>query len=203
MVPVDVLGLRVVVEVLAGEPDQRDQHCGKPAVQGPHGERRDRQGLDVFVEGCVVVLEPLVVRQVPGPRPVVDRDDQTRLAPTDTARCLDVLGRVLGLARDHHQAEPLNVHTYGQHVGGQQHVNRLGMGVFLSLLPLLLPELVFLRVEISFEQVQDLRDVNGRHPRGQLLDQRHPPSGKAPPVHVLQSGSHVVVNKPPHAPEFA
>ena len=55
------------------------EHAGQAAVEGRGGERRHRQRLDLPVDGRVVVLERLVVRQVARPRPVVDREHQARV----------------------------------------------------------------------------------------------------------------------------
>ena len=122
VVAVDPAGLLVGVELGPLQPHARDQQGRQAPAQRPRGERRDGQGLDVVVERGVVVLEPLVVRQVAGPGPVVDGEDQARKLPADPAGRLDVLGRRLGLTGDDHQAEPLHVHADRDHVGRQQHV---------------------------------------------------------------------------------
>ena len=85
-----------------------------PRCKRPRRERRHRQRLDVLVEGGVVMLERLVVRQVTGPGPIEDRADQARRVrvPPDPAGGLDVLGGRLRLAGDDHQAQPPHVHAH-------------------------------------------------------------------------------------------
>ncbi len=80
----------------------------------------------MLVERGVVVTEALVVRQVTGPRPVVDRAHQAGRGgvTADPAGGLDVLRGALGLTGHHHQAKALNVHADRNHVRGQHHVQR-------------------------------------------------------------------------------
>ena len=138
--------------------DQSDQHTGQAPVDRPVGERGHRQRLDVPVEGGVEVLEGLVVRQVARPGPVEHREDQARRAPPDAAGRLDVLGGGLRLAGDDHEAEPGHVHPDRDHVGGQQHVD----GPPLALRPV--------RDERHRQLVEDVRNLGGRQPRGELLE---------------------------------
>ena len=130
----------VRVELGAAQTDQRHQQPGQPTLQVPRRERRHRQGFDVLVERGVVMLEGLVVGQVPRPGPVEDRADQPGLGTPDTAGRLDVFRRGLRLAANDHQAQPPHVHADRDHVRGQQHVDGpplpfLGLGLLL-LLPL-------------------------------------------------------------------
>ena len=82
----------------------------------------------------VVVLEPLVVGQITGSGPVEDREDKARILSTNTAGGLDVLGSRLGPTADHHQAEPLHVHTDRHHVGRQEDIEgQLGQVPVMSL----------------------------------------------------------------------
>ena len=105
---------------------RRDENTGEALVEGTLRERRDRERFDVAVEGGVIVIERLVVRQIPRPSPVVQRDHQARTfrIASDPGRGLDVLGGGLGLADDDHRTEARHVNADGDHVGRQQQVDR-------------------------------------------------------------------------------
>jgi len=122
--PLDATRSVVGVELQSGLPDARHEQGRQASADRPGRERRDREGLDVLVEGGVVVLEGLVVRQVPRPGPVVDRahDAWSRPLTTDPAGGLDVLARSLRLSGDDHQAQPLDVDAHRHHVRRQEHV---------------------------------------------------------------------------------
>ena len=75
VVPIDLAGLLVGVELDASQPHAGDQKSRESPAERPRGERSDGQGLDVIVERGVVVLEPLVMGEISGPGPVVDRED--------------------------------------------------------------------------------------------------------------------------------
>ena len=97
-------------------------------VHSRHREGGDGQRLDPGVEGLVEVAELLVVREVPRTRPVAQRDDEPgAIRITADPGCgLDVLGGVLGLADDEHEAEPGDVDAHLEHGGRQDHVVGVG-----------------------------------------------------------------------------
>ena len=60
-------------------------------------------------------------------RPLMVNEARPRELAADATRRLDVLGGRLRLADDRHQAEPRHVHAHGDHVGGQDDVDRAGI----------------------------------------------------------------------------
>jgi len=96
------------------QPYQADHDTGKPPVQGARRKGRDRQRFDMLVKGIVVMLEAFVMRQVPRPRPVEKGAHQAGafVRTTHAAGRLNVFGGVFGLARHHHQPEPVDVHAH-------------------------------------------------------------------------------------------
>lgn len=110
------------------------------------------------IEGVVVVLKGLKMGQIAGPRPVIDRAHQpwaAGRAPHAAGR-LDILGGGFGLPSHHHQPQPFDIDSHGDHIGGQNHIVR---GREFDLLPrfsirLALGFLSF--VEDNFQALQDL-----------------------------------------------
>lgn len=88
------------------------------------GEGRGGEGFDVLAEGRMVVLEALVVREIPRPRSVEHGADEAGGASADAAGRPDVFGGCFRLARDDHRAEAGHVHADGDHVRREQHVER-------------------------------------------------------------------------------
>ncbi len=116
---------RPVVDAAA---QQRHEDAGGASIECPGGERCDRLGFDVPVEGVVVVLELLPVGEVSRPGPVRQREDHARglvVVATDPGRRLDVLGGGLGLTDDDHHPEAGDVDADGDHVGGQHKVDAM------------------------------------------------------------------------------
>ena len=112
--------LRIEAVTASGLGDSGGGHEG--------GEGGDGQRLDARVEGLVEVTELLVVGQVAGPGPVAQGDDEagTVRIPAHAGGGLDVLGGVLGLADDEHEAEPGDVDAHLEHGGRQDYVVGVG-----------------------------------------------------------------------------
>ncbi len=156
--------LRVEAAAASGLGNSGGGHEGAvdPAVDSGDGEGGDGQRLDARVEGLVEVAELLVVGQVAGPGPVAQGDDEagTVRIPAHAGGGLDVLGGVLGLADDEHEAEAGDVHAHLEHGGGQDDVVgfRRGLG----------GGRVDARVEGERHPVQGGSDVGGGDARGEL-----------------------------------
>ena len=84
----------------------------------------------MFVESFVVVLECLVMRQVAWPCPGEYRTYQPRKGPANTASCLNVFCRALGLPVDHHQSKTIYVDADRQHVCSKHNVGRSCIAFF-------------------------------------------------------------------------
>ena len=121
-----VVGVAVAGVPLVQVAHGRDERRRELPVQGAARIRGDRQRLHILGGGRVVVGEVLVMGEVTRPCPVVQGHHQPRprRVPADPAGRLQVLGGVLGLAGDHHQAQPRHVHPDLQHRGGEHHVRR-------------------------------------------------------------------------------
>ena len=133
------------------------------------------------------------------PRPIVNPQDETRELPTDAAGRLNILGAVLGLACNDHQAKPRDIDADRDHVGCQKGIEwALTASATIALLGW-----VF---ELCFEPIEDLRDINGALARGQLIDPFQGADESAAEtalVHSLQSCADGIVCHPPHAAQFA
>ena len=151
VVAVEILRARVLVVLVVGEAHEGDEQGGEAPVERAGGEGRDGEGLDVLVEGGVVVLEALVVGEVAGPGPVEDGADEAGRAAADPARGLDVLGGGLGLAGDDHEPEAADVHAHGDHVGREEHVERDGPVLALARSA----QLLLCGIEGGLETVED------------------------------------------------
>ena len=141
----------------------------------------------------MVVAERLVVRQVAGACPVVDREHEPGVLAADAAGRLDVLAGRLRLAGDDHRAESLDVDADRDHVRRQQHVDRPRLAV------LALPA-VLLRLARDPELVEHLRDVGGGLARGQLLEDQAAASLAAAAEHAALD---VVLDQAAHPAQLA
>ena len=174
-----MLGVEAVTASGLGDPGRGHEGAVKSTVDGGDGKGGDGQWFDARVEGLVEVAELLVVGQVSGPGPVAQGDNEagTVRVPAYAGGGLDVLGGVLGLADDQHEAEAGDVHSHLEHGGGQDDV----VGVRRGLSPLhLLARLhscgrgslssggVGARVEGERHAVKGGGDVGGGDTRGEL-----------------------------------
>ena len=120
---VDLTGPQVRIVVMDAETGKCHQDPAQAAVEGARREGGDGEGFDMLVEGGVVVLETLVVAQVPWPCPVVDGGDQAGVQTSHTTGSLDILGGRFGLPSNEHQAKAADIHTDGDHVAGEQYID--------------------------------------------------------------------------------
>ena len=102
-----------------------DDHGGQRSVQGSRRPRGHARGFDCPIEAGVELAERFVMEPVARFLHVEQRENKARLVrlASDAARRLDVFGRGLGLALNHHEAEARNIEAYGNHVGRQRYVD--------------------------------------------------------------------------------
>src|SRR5271166_5832905 len=112
------------------------------------------------------MLERLVMAEVTGTSPVVDRDDKSGELTPDPAGRLDVLGGRLGLSAANHHPQPGDIDPDRDHVGGEQNIERswLQVGRVLVGPTRLLTLLLHYRVEWILQPIQGLRDSRRAQP---------------------------------------
>ncbi len=116
----------------------------------------------------MIGAEVFVVRAIAGLVQVQERYHKAGAAAhaADAARCLNVFGCRLGLALDDHQAEPGDIKTDRDHVGGKRHINAVVVRVAICL------------TYGAGEPLLGLRDIVGRDARRQFQRQAQGAIGK-------------------------